>query len=413
MFDYLDKFNDLSEEIKNAIDNDQSVKIIEDLERKYKVDLASIIMKVVTKDIKIESLPLVFFTELKLGQDKAESLSEELKSLLFYKIANYLDFEHKEKEEIVNDDFAKDVKEGIKVEKEEELIPKLNLGREQAEEVLETLKLSFRDRNEQFLDLLTKHFKGLKSKVELREVLKKGVGVGGFSLADKMVDNVFMIVDSIKKEELEKAKKEAKVTQDMIDKIDRLSHGISSEMPKHQTLPMPDSSHLLPDPEPKPEPKPEPEPEPEPVKKKEEFNDSALLRKEPKIVKKIQDLDSNTGKIKMSDVKKMRVMGPVDEIRYLDLVNFRRMSKNPREALEKIRAKIKLLESLDYVKMLEGIRAWRQSPVNKLYLKMFLKAGNTAMGIDYVISELRNSGKDCLNKDELEAIVEFNRSLRF
>ena len=115
----------------------------------------------------------------------------------------------------------------------------------------------------------------------------------------------------------------------------------------------------------------------------------------------------------MTDVKKVKIMSPVDEIRYLDLVNFRRLSKDSKEALEKIREKIKALESLDYSKMIEGIKAWRQSPVHKLYLKIFLDAGNRGVGVDQIIAELKSYGKEFLSKEELEAIVEFNKTLRF
>ena len=60
MFDYLNKFNSLSDDIKKAVDSDEAVKVIEEIEKKYKVDLASLIMRVTIKEINIESLPLVF-----------------------------------------------------------------------------------------------------------------------------------------------------------------------------------------------------------------------------------------------------------------------------------------------------------------------------------------------------------------
>lgn len=79
---------------------------------------------------------------------------------------------------------------------------------------------------------------------------------------------------------------------------------------------------------------------------------------------------ASTKKI-IQDVKPVpKVMGPIEELQFLDLVNFRRLGKTAAESTAKIFSKIKLLEAEGYDKMIAGVRAWRQSPVNRLYLKM-------------------------------------------
>ena len=63
--------------------------------------------------------------------------------------------------------------------------------------------------------------------------------------------------------------------------------------------------------------------------------------------------------------------------------------------------------------MIEGIKAWRQSPVNRLYLKMFFKASNESLSLDEVIEHFRNNNDDYLTREELDTIIKFNRELTF
>ena len=75
------------------------------------------------------------------------------------------------------------------------------------------------------------------------------------------------------------------------------------------------------------------------------------------------------GKFRMDDVKYVpKLTGPVDELREMDLINFRRLSRDPLSAVTKIKEKINALEDENYSQRLAGIKAWRESPANKLYL---------------------------------------------
>jgi len=57
-------------------------------------------------------------------------------------------------------------------------------------------------------------------------------------------------------------------------------------------------------------------------------------------------------KTKMEDVRaRPKVMGPLEELRYLDLVNFRRLGDSPQAITDKIVMKIKLLEKDGYDRM--------------------------------------------------------------
>lgn len=106
-------------------------------------------------------------------------------------------------------------------------------------------------------------------------------------------------------------------------------------------------------------------------------------------------------------------MGPLEELQFLDLVNFRRLGASPAEITAKIFSKIKLLEADGYDKMVLGVHAWRQSPVNRLYLKMVQEAIGKGMTIkDYVLS-VQKENKKYLSWEEIEGILSMNSKLVF
>jgi hypothetical protein len=116
----------------------------------------------------------------------------------------------------------------------------------------------------------------------------------------------------------------------------------------------------------------------------------------------------------MHDIKPVpKVMGPLEELQFLDLINFRRLGKTPAEITAKIFSKIKLLEADGYDKMVAGVRAWRQSPVNRLYLKMVQEAIGKGMTIKEYAVEIQKEKKDYLTIEEIEGILAMNSKLVF
>ena len=103
----------------------------------------------------------------------------------------------------------------------------------------------------------------------------------------------------------------------------------------------------------------------------------------------------------------------VDELAEMNLVNFRRLSQSPYEAIKKIEDKVGFLEEDSYKKRLEGIKAWRQSPVNKIYLAIGQESIEQKKTVDTVIEDRKNSGKDYITVQEFNAIMDLNKGLRF
>lgn len=150
------------------------------------------------------------------------------------------------------------------------------------------------------------------------------------------------------------------------------------------------------------------------IKAKEELSvETAAKPVLPRAVE-IRPAAEPNGKIRMDDVKLMpKTMGPIDELKYMDLVNFRRLNKDPISAAAKIKDKIRLLEDDHYAKRLEGIRAWRVSPINRLYLEMGHESISHGRAINAIIEERKAAKADFLEIGEFEAILDLNKDFRY
>ncbi|MDD4901707.1 MAG: hypothetical protein PHE24_01070 [Patescibacteria group bacterium] len=119
-------------------------------------------------------------------------------------------------------------------------------------------------------------------------------------------------------------------------------------------------------------------------------------------------------KKRMEDIKPSpRVMSPIDELAYMDLVNFRRLDIAPANRVAKIEAKIALLEKEGIDKKIEGIRVWRLNPVNKTYLAMGQESIGSGKTITDIIKERKDQGLNYLSQEEFEAVMDLNNNLRF
>jgi len=117
---------------------------------------------------------------------------------------------------------------------------------------------------------------------------------------------------------------------------------------------------------------------------------------------------------KVSDVvsSTRRLTGPVEELGSLTLQDFRRLSKSPQEATLKIRDKIDILKEESFEVKVAGIKAWRNSAVNRLYLDT-LRQSLIGRPVDEVLVETAKSGREALTKPEFDALMRLNHELRF
>ncbi len=120
------------------------------------------------------------------------------------------------------------------------------------------------------------------------------------------------------------------------------------------------------------------------------------------------------GKQKIEDVKFTRtVAGPVEELRAMTLVEFRRLSKDPKESTLKIHDRIELLKEQSFEKYVQGVRGWQDSEPNRLYLDLTRTALETGKPVPETIAERTTANQPALTLEEFQAILSLNSQLRF
>ena len=107
------------------------------------------------------------------------------------------------------------------------------------------------------------------------------------------------------------------------------------------------------------------------------------------------------------------MIGPIDELRTLTLVDFRRLSRDSQVAVDKIHSKVELLGEESFEKKTKGILAWRVSEVNQLYNALLNESIITGTHIKEILAARALRKETSLTMEEFQAIMNLNRQLRF
>lgn len=108
-----------------------------------------------------------------------------------------------------------------------------------------------------------------------------------------------------------------------------------------------------------------------------------------------------------------KLSGPIDELSSLTVDDFRRLSREPKEAAIKIKDKISLLEEQGIGQKILGVKAWHASPINRLYLEISRAALVSGRTIEDISNERLKNGQISLSLEEVKIINELNGELRF
>ena len=106
-----------------------------------------------------------------------------------------------------------------------------------------------------------------------------------------------------------------------------------------------------------------------------------------------------------------KIYGPIDELRATSLADWRGWG-SPEKATEHLQDKINLLADQSLTKKARGIKAWKESEVNQLYLEIGIEAIEKGKSIEEVISLRQQEYRPTLSIDEFNAIAELNQTLR-
>jgi hypothetical protein len=467
MLELIKKFNQLPAEIKNKISNQIITAKIEELEKKYDLNLALLVMRLAVKDIDFKDLPKYLENEMKLTADKSSVLIDDLKKHIFADISQYLNIENKSEAPIYNNAIpAQKLKKGsdfyISSEDEEEIrgISKKIENYQPTQnsqinyekiisEIIKELGIFFgsQEINGRFSQILSTYLKGIRNKIDTRNSLSKSYINGGVNLDDVIIDKIFNLIqikkadNSYNKAVYQKIKlpDETEQKKEKVDfaKLETRARDIDYDFSK-----LKENNKFEKKVEDWEKIKSEPEkieldhrlapPPPVIIEKQlsKKIDNKPIVKKifdEPKPATnesinkpKIQQFTKpnrvapDYGKKRIQDVVAVpKIMSPIDELRYMDCVSFRRMGDSPAAIINKIKQKIAFLEEEKYSRRLEGIKAWRNSPVNKLYLQIGQDSISHNKPINAIIEERKRKGMDFLSQEELEAVIELNQSLRF
>ncbi len=486
MLTYLDKFNNLPPDLRDSISTPEALQAIEEIEKKYDISLASVVMRVMVKEISIVDLPKYFVFEYGVDGRQAEEIVDELKVRVFLAAADYLGFAIGETEVAADQDkfntwvqnknseadvrgssffFSPEDEEEVRelTKKVETFTPaKEEIAKEDDENenkvdlICKQLRVSFssEELNSRFRKIIGIYIKGVRNKVDTKQTLIKDIETGGLSMDPIYVDNILLVADKVSSELTEAAKTSKATDKQQANIRDLQKSGVRDVEYDFASLAK----------RPKPEEKKEVATEnKEKVlqfvddnkvsygdNKKNEVIDLTKLNVENSnidneagelsfaesknvtndiapaskfVVKEEGAMPINMAsarktaandKMKFNDVKFVpKLTGPVDELGELDLVNFRRLNSNSESAVDKIKQKISNLEEENYVKKLAGIKSWRQSPVNRLYLEIGQESLAKKKSVSEIIEERANNNQEYLTNEEFEAIMNLNKEMKY
>lgn len=120
------------------------------------------------------------------------------------------------------------------------------------------------------------------------------------------------------------------------------------------------------------------------------------------------------GQRKVVDViSSARLAGPIEQLGKMSPTEFRRLSSNAAEAGQKIEDLLSTLETTSYEERVKGVLAWRESPMNQLYLQIAEEALTQGLALPEVSSRRRAAGKESLSPAEIKALALLNTKIRF
>ncbi len=472
MFDYLQQFNRLPKELKDAVSSPEAMKSLDEIESKFGVKLAAAVMRIMVKDLPIVKLPLFLASEFLLNEDDAKKISEELENGVLKKVASYLGFAPVVSANAFEDKVANILKTGIVSFSSQALIDRFSL-------------------------IAKTYLNGVRAKIDTRLAMQKSVEAGGLGLSIEKADQVLNLLEGknqpaslpkkssaldslIAKHTIQPEYSLAAAIEERKKKLLAEKELPAGEKPTASLAEVPSNLPFEKSPKTSNEEVATPEElaaflkkisqtlEPEkpiapvavqektvPEKKSSESEIKINISQAPKAENskisqppaKVSEVPSGVsfqavptanlvtpprpanysslkiapvtasgeqGRVRMDDVRMSpKIMGPIEELRFLDLVNFRRLSTKPTEATAKILAKIKLLEKSGYDRMTAGISAWRQSETNHLYLKMYRESAFKSKSLAEIIESYREKNLECLTEEEVDAIMEMNAKLLF
>ncbi len=315
-----------------------------------------------------------------------------------------------------------------------------------ADEIMIELKVAASgDKKDKLKKAITTYLRDVRDKIELKDVLSKEESKGGLGLASDKIDRIIEAADKkkavkIPSKSLPKTRKIEKTPPQRGNEIKR--NVLSKEEKEKKRIankPSPEKEHKKPVIAPPPPAKKSPEMDfglskrrtiltgkrgfedkeqikPRPQKKKQPEKKVSLSDHYPnnRSGQKSVEPNSTPKRPKLQDVKyEPKLVGPVEELKRMTLGDLRKISADPETAAERIKDKINVLGEESLGKKIQGIKAWRQSPIYKMYLELGQKSLKSGLPVGKITEELGQDKEKSLTEEEFNAIMKLNKELRF
>ncbi len=108
----------------------------------------------------------------------------------------------------------------------------------------------------------------------------------------------------------------------------------------------------------------------------------------------------------------VRLTSLTEELEHMDLARFRRLAKKPEEAKKKVEQMFQGLKQESYDRWLEGVKRWRQSPLQQQYLSLVARAFAEQRPVSE-IAQAQGSGTESLTPEEVGVIIDLNQQFAF
>lgn len=117
---------------------------------------------------------------------------------------------------------------------------------------------------------------------------------------------------------------------------------------------------------------------------------------------------------KSADIRPgMKLIGPVDELRTMSLVDFRRLSNDVSVRIQKIRSRIEVIAEDGPQEKIRAIQAFEQSDPVRLYREILKRSLIEQKSTETLCDEYKKQGKEFLDLDEIAALRQFLTQIRY
>lgn len=117
---------------------------------------------------------------------------------------------------------------------------------------------------------------------------------------------------------------------------------------------------------------------------------------------------------KSADIRPgMKLVGPVDELRTMSMVDFRRLSPDVSVRIQKIRSRIEVIAEDGPHEKIRAIQAFEQSDPVRLYRELLKRSLIDQRGVEELSADFKTQGKEYLDAAEIAALRQFLTQIRY